>query len=95
MFEEEFRADVLEIDKSLESMIWRIMSRFAELTGEPQQMTPAVIYAVFDGLFQQCLLKHLAGDPQAIGQYARSMCERYSRGSQEAGSFVEEKSVME
>lgn len=68
LFEEEFRADVLEIDKSLENMVWRIMSRFAELTGQPQQMTPAVLYAVFDGLFQQCLLKHIAGDPLAIVQ---------------------------
>jgi AcrR family transcriptional regulator len=82
LFEEEFRADVLEIDKSLESMIWRIMSRFAELTGEPQQMTPAVIYAVFDGLFQQCLLKHLAGDPQAVGQMqadVRAVLARFAR----------------
>jgi len=82
LFEEEFRADVLEIDKSLENMIWRIMSRFAELTGEPQQMTPAVIYAVFDGLFQQCLLKHLAGDPQAIEHMqidVRAVLARFAR----------------
>lgn len=82
LFEEEFRADVLEIDKSLENMIWRIMSRFAELTGEPQQMTPAVIYAVFDGLFQQCLLKHLAGDPQAIEYMqidVRAVLARFAR----------------
>lgn len=68
LFEEDFRADVLEIDKSLESMVWRVMTRFAELAGEPQQMTPAVLYAVFDGLFQQCLLKHLAGDTHAVAQ---------------------------
>ena len=68
LFEEDFRSDILEIDKSLENMIWRIMTRFSELTGEPQQMSPAVLYAVFDGLFQQCLLKHLAGDAQAIPQ---------------------------
>jgi hypothetical protein len=53
---------VVEIDKSLENMIWRIVSRFAELTGEPQTMPPSVIYAMLDGLFQQCLLKHLSGD---------------------------------
>ena len=35
LFEEAFRADVAEIDKSLEKMIWRVMSRFAEITGEP------------------------------------------------------------
>lgn len=82
LFEEEFRADVLEIDKSLENMIWRIMSRFSELTGEPQQMTPAVLYAVFDGLFQQCLLKHLAGDANAIAQMqadVRAVLARFAR----------------
>ena len=82
LFEEEFRADVLEIDKNLESMIWRIMSRFSELTGEPQQMTPAVLYAVFDGLFQQCLLKHLAGDADAIAQMqtdVRAVLARFAK----------------
>jgi hypothetical protein len=42
--------------------------RFAELTGEPQSMPPPVIYAMIDGLFQQCLLKHLSGDAHAIDQ---------------------------
>lgn len=68
LFEEAFRADVLEIDKSLEDMIWRIMSRFAELTGEPQQIPASILYAVFDGLFQQCLLKHLSGDKTAVAE---------------------------
>jgi hypothetical protein len=27
-----------------------------------------VIYAMIDGLFQQCLLKHLSGDARAIDQ---------------------------
>ena len=68
LFEAAFRDDVAEIDKSLENMIWRIVCRFAELTGEPQTMPPSVIYALLDGLFQQCLLKHLSGDPGAIAQ---------------------------
>ena len=68
MFETAFREDVAELDKSLEDMIWRIMCRFAELTGEPQSMPPSTIYAMIDGLFQQCLLKHLSGDPHAIDQ---------------------------
>lgn len=66
LFEAAFRADVAEIDKSLEKMIWRVMSRFAELTGEPLTLPPAVLYATFDGLFQQCLLKHLSGDAKAV-----------------------------
>ncbi len=68
LFEAAFRDDVAEIDKSLENMIWRIVCRFAELTGEPQTMPPSVIYALLDGLFQQCLLKHLSGDTGAVAQ---------------------------
>ena len=66
LFEQAFRADVAEIDKSLEKMIWRVMSRFAELTGEPLRLPPHVMYAALDGLFQQCLLKHLSGDTKAV-----------------------------
>ena len=66
LFEEAFRADVAEIDKSLEKMIWRVMSRFAELTGEPIRAPSSVTYAMFDGLFQQGLLKHLSGDKKAV-----------------------------
>jgi len=66
LFEQAFRADVAEIEGSLEKMIWRVMSRFAELTGQPVRVPSAVAYAQIDGLFQQGLQKHLAGDPQAI-----------------------------
>jgi AcrR family transcriptional regulator len=66
LFEEAFRADVAEIDKSLEKMIWRVMSRFAEITGEPVRMPSSVAYALFDGLFQQSLLKYLSGDKKAV-----------------------------
>lgn len=66
LFEEAFRTDVVQIDKSLEDMIWRIMSRFAELSGEQPGMSPPATYALFDGLFQQALLKHLSGDVKAI-----------------------------
>ncbi len=66
LFEEAFRADVAEIDKSLEKMIWRVLSRFAELAGEPVRAPSGVAYAMFDGLFQQCLLKHLSGDKKAV-----------------------------
>jgi AcrR family transcriptional regulator len=65
MFEESFRADVAEIDLSLERMIWRVLSRYAELAGAPLDLTPPTAYAVFDGLFLQALLRQLAGDPDA------------------------------
>jgi len=65
MFEESFRADVAAIDLSLERMIWRVLSRYAELVGAPLDLTPPTAYAVFDGLFYQALLRQLAGDPDA------------------------------
>jgi len=66
LFEEAFRADVAEIDKSLEKMIWRVLSRLAEIGGEPVRLPSPVAYAMFDGLFQQGLLKHLSGDKKAV-----------------------------
>jgi AcrR family transcriptional regulator len=66
MFEVAFRTDVAEIDKSLEDMIWRIVSRLAELGGVTLGVTPSAVYAAIDGLFQNYLLKHLCGDPGAI-----------------------------
>jgi AcrR family transcriptional regulator len=65
MFEPSFRADVAAIDLSLERMIWRVVSRYAELTGTEPQITPTAMYALFDGLFQQALLRQLAGDEAA------------------------------
>jgi hypothetical protein len=46
-------------------MIWRVLSRYAELAGVPLDLTPPTAYAVFDGLFLQALLRQLAGDPDA------------------------------
>jgi AcrR family transcriptional regulator len=68
LFEEAFRGDVVEIDKSLERMIWRIVSRYAELGGTRPTLSSSVLYALFDGLFQSTLLKHLSGDKGAIGE---------------------------
>jgi hypothetical protein len=66
LFEEALRDDVEAIDKSLEKMIWRVMQRLSELAGAPVKVPSEVAYALLDGLFQQCLLKHLSGDKKAI-----------------------------
>ena len=66
LFEEAFRNDVAEIDKSLEDMVWRIASRFAALGGRKPAISRGALYALFDGLFQRCLLRHLSGDHRAI-----------------------------
>jgi AcrR family transcriptional regulator len=64
-FEERFRADVADIDRSLERMIWRVVTRYAELSEREFAVTPAFAYALLDGVFQHALLRHLGGDPAA------------------------------
>ena len=71
MFEPAFRADVLEIDDSLQQMIWRIVARYAELAGRPLTVDGPTAYAIFDGLFQQSLLRHIAGSPDALDDLQR------------------------
>jgi AcrR family transcriptional regulator len=65
LFEKAFRDDVAEIDQSLERMIWRIVSRYAELAGTPLALSSRATYAVFDGVFYQALVGYLADDPDA------------------------------
>jgi TetR/AcrR family transcriptional repressor of bet genes len=66
MFEEPLREAVTMIDKTLEDMIWRVIARYAELSGRSLAMTPAAAYGVLDGVFQQALLAHLSGSPTAL-----------------------------
>jgi AcrR family transcriptional regulator len=66
LFEEAFRADVADIDDSLERMIWRIVARYAELCGTEPNCSSATAYATFDGLFQRALLHHLSDHPSAL-----------------------------
>jgi AcrR family transcriptional regulator len=61
LFEASFRDDVLEIDAQLEQMIWQVVLRFASLREADVSMPSSRAYAMFDGLFQQALLRHLAG----------------------------------
>ncbi|MEA2915536.1 MAG: hypothetical protein QOJ15_7617 [Bradyrhizobium sp.] len=68
LFEDAFRDDVMAIDKSLEDMVWRIVSRYAELGGKTPLVSSEVLYALFDGLFQKYLLRHLSDDAQSIPQ---------------------------
>ena len=75
MFEPAFRADVTEIDLSLERMIWRIVTRYAELSGLSTQVGSPTMYAIFDGLFQQALLRQLAGEPGAAADLRAAVTE--------------------
>src|SRR3954449_11339198 len=66
MFEERLREAVVLIDKTLEEMIWRVVSRDGGLAGRLPAMSPSAAYGVLDGLFQQALLGHVAGDASAL-----------------------------
>ncbi|KRA39190.1 MULTISPECIES: TetR/AcrR family transcriptional regulator [unclassified Nocardioides] len=61
MFEDSLRDAVLQIDQTLEDMIWRVVSTYADLAGRPAALTSRVAYGLLDGLFQQALLGHLCG----------------------------------
>jgi AcrR family transcriptional regulator len=65
LFDDSFRADVLEIDQRREEMIWRVISRYAEFAGITVALSPSAAYAILDGLFQQALLHQLAGRQDA------------------------------
>jgi hypothetical protein len=57
---------VLEIDQRREEMIWRVVSRYAELRKSALAVSSGMAYASFDGLFQHALLKRLAGVEDAV-----------------------------
>lgn len=66
MFEPSLREAVDAIDQALADMVWRILSRYAELRGVAVPASPPTAYALIDGLFQQGLLGHIAGRADAI-----------------------------
>lgn len=68
MFEPGLREAVTLIDRTLEQMIWRVVTRFAELAGREVRLSPATAYAMLDGLFQQSLLGHVGGRAGALDE---------------------------
>ena len=68
MFEDSFRADVLDIDATLQEMVWRVVERYAALAGGTTLLDARATYALFDGLFEKALLHHLAGDSEAAAE---------------------------
>ena len=79
MFEPSFQADVLEIDGSLQRMIWRVVSRYAELHAAVPTVDAEIAYPLFDGLFQRGLLHHLAGEPDALDLLQRQATDLLPR----------------
>jgi AcrR family transcriptional regulator len=78
MFEDVFRADVTEIDAGLEQMIWRVVSRYTELTGATPLLSSKALYAAFDGLFLQALTRWTT-DPTGAAAELEGSVERLLR----------------
>ena len=73
MFESSLHTDVLDIGASLQEMIWRILTRYAELAGAQLSVGPETAYALIDGLFQHALFNHLAGSDTALANLAKEV----------------------
>jgi TetR/AcrR family transcriptional regulator, transcriptional repressor of bet genes len=65
MFEEQLRPDVTAIDELLEQMIWRILTRYADLVGGSPSVDSPTAYALVDGLFEQAVVGY-AADPGKV-----------------------------
>jgi TetR/AcrR family transcriptional repressor of bet genes len=70
MFETALRPAVLEIDQTLEDMVWRVVERYEELAGRRAVRSPREAYGLLDGIFQQALLGHLTGRATALDELA-------------------------
>ena len=84
MFEPHFRADVAAIDQGLQDMIWRIVARLHELRNVSPNFSPPLVYALVDGVFQHCLIKHNSGDTAAIevmNFQVRSLVEQFMKAT--------------
>jgi AcrR family transcriptional regulator len=65
MFEDAMAPTVVDLDHQLEAMIWRVVSRYVELRGCAPAVGSSTAYSLFDGLFENALVRHTAGDPEA------------------------------
>jgi AcrR family transcriptional regulator len=61
MFEPALRDVILDIDGQLEQMVWRVVTRYAELADLEPAIDSASCYGMLDGLFHQALLAWAAG----------------------------------
>lgn len=68
LFEDGFRDTIIAIDALLADMVWAVVQRHAQLRGKPANIDRDTAYALFDGLFLNCLIAYLRGDLQALDQ---------------------------
>ncbi|WP_232717166.1 TetR/AcrR family transcriptional regulator [Gordonia metallireducens] len=74
MFEEALRDTVIDLDRQLEAMIWRVVLAYSELVGRAPVVTEFGAYTRFDGLFENCLVRYCAGG-EAIPETLRAQAK--------------------
>jgi AcrR family transcriptional regulator len=79
MFEIALAPTVSDLDAQLEAMIWRVVVRHAELAGTEPALDRTTTYALFDGIFENALMRHLAGDPLAASRLRHGAIELMPR----------------
>ena len=71
LFGRGFGDTIVRIDDLLQTMVWSIVLRYAELTGRRPLLDPGLAYAMVDGLFQNELIRNLRGDDGAPDRLRR------------------------
>jgi AcrR family transcriptional regulator len=66
LFSDGFRDTIVAIDRLLEDMVWAVVQRYAELEGGEPVVSREMAYALFDGMFQNSLIRFMRGDVAAI-----------------------------
>lgn len=66
LFDEGFRETIIAIDDLLCDMVWAVVTRYSELRGASPVVDRVEAYALFDGLFLNCLIAYLRGDLSAL-----------------------------
>ena len=68
LFDDGFRDTIVAIDELLTEMVWAVVKRHAELLGRSVTIDRDTTYALFDGIFLNCLIGYMRGDLAALEQ---------------------------
>lgn len=73
LFDDAFRADILDIDSRREDMIWRVICCYSDFRAVTPAIDAPTAYILFDGIFARALLRHLAGRPDELDEARRQL----------------------
>lgn len=65
-FEEALRPTVIDLDHQLQDMISRVVAAYAELSQTTVAIDEFAVYTMFDGLFENCLIRYGSGDGSVV-----------------------------